>query len=421
MKFVSTRDSKNKYSLSDAIKLGLAADGGLFVPEQLPKYNIGDFDGLHEIDKIAYEFLLPFFRGDDLESDLNSICLDTFNFPIPLTNVNDKMALLELYHGPTGAFKDIGARFLARCFERMNKKITILVATSGDTGSAVASAFHKLENIKVIILFPRGKISEFQESQLTCWDDNILSLKVNGDFDDCQRIVKEAFNNEEQKEKYQLSSANSINIGRLLPQCVYYVASSLWYFREHGCKPSYIIPVGNMGNSLACIWVRSMGFPIDEIILTSNANRVIPDYFSSGKYEPRESMETLANAMDVGAPSNFERFRHLNQESEIELRSYSISDYEIKQTIKEVFLKWDLIICPHTATAFAIGKQLVNDRILVATAHPSKFKDIVQPLVNREVVFPKNIEHFITTSSSFGEIQASLEDLYSQIDPFVEN
>ena len=386
MRFISTRDDNLSVSLSETILSGLASDGGLFVPEKFPKFTIDDFDSGKSLQEIAIILLKPFFAGDILENKLESIINKALNFDIPVKKINSYL-VLELFHGPTGAFKDVGARFLAQCFAELEEQRTILVATSGDTGSAVASAFYGLKNTKVVILYPKNKISAFQEMQLTCWDNNILSLRVDSDFDTCQNYVKQAFN-DGQFEQFNLSSANSINMARVLPQMIYYAASSINYYREHNTPPSYIIPTGNMGNALACIWCKHMGIPVDRIILSTNSNDTIPIYLETGEFRAKASISTLANAMDVGNPSNLERYRLGNINTE--LQSYSVTDEQISKTIKQVYESTGYAICPHTATAFygLNNFEYLDNKILVSTAHPAKFADIVEPLIGHKIDIP---------------------------------
>lgn len=415
MKFRSTRDSELTTTLSDALLQGLANDGGLFVPENFPSYQLDDFLGLDSLSEIAYRFLLPFFRNDQLEIHLQSICENAFTFDTPLNFIDANNAILELFHGPTGAFKDVGARFLAQCFGKMESELTILVATSGDTGSAVAAAFHGISGVKVYILYPKGMISDFQETQLACWSDNITSLRVESDFDACQKLVKEAFSDEALKSKHNLTSANSINIGRLLPQCVYYVASCIEYYLKNQKSASFVIPTGNMGNALAAIWVKEMGFPIDKIILSCNENDTIVDYIENGKFNPKASIRTLANAMDVGNPSNLERFMDLKSHSNHEfdyISAKSVSDGEITISIKKAQSNFGLIICPHTATAFNnISKLQISDWIAVSTAHPVKFKEIVEPIVGHNISMPANLIKFLDLSKNYIDMNPDLREL----------
>lgn len=413
MKFRSTRTHDRYYSFSEALQLGLADDGGLFVPETFPKYDLNDFQDLYTFPEIAYRFLQPFFKGDSLDSMLKYICSHAFNFPLPLVRISEHREQFELFHGPTGAFKDIGARFLAQCMHALNVPITVLVATSGDTGSAVAAAFHKMDKIKVVVLFPKGKISAFQEKQLTCWDSNILSLRVQSDFDACQRLVKTVFADQALKHKFHLSSANSINIGRLLPQCAYYVAASLWYHQQTGAKANFIIPTGNMGNALAAIWARFMGFPISKIGLATNANTTISEYFASGKFIPRESIATIANAMDVGNPSNMERYLDLAPQTDV--FTYSVADEQIRTIIQQIHSKYGKAVDPHTATAYALQDE--EAYIVVSTAHPAKFADIVEPLIGT-VPLSSNLQKAFERPVQVVEIADDLEQLVEEIEKF---
>ena len=277
MRYFSTRGA-GPVSLDDALRLGIAADGGLFLPEALPSFDIADFDGAQTIPEVAHVLLQPFFAESTLHDDLDAILAETYSFPIPATPLpaaGRDVSLLELYHGPTVAFKDVGAGFLAACLSRLEGDIenplTILVATSGDPGGAVAAAFDQRPGMRVVVLFPDGRVSERQAHQLCCWSDNVISLKVQGAFDDCQALVKGAMADPELSRRHRFSSANSINIGRLLPQSTYYADASIRHFRRTGHKPGFIIPTGNLGNAFACIMAREMGLPIGPVILATNA------------------------------------------------------------------------------------------------------------------------------------------------------
>ncbi|HEX8351677.1 MAG TPA: threonine synthase, partial [Pyrinomonadaceae bacterium] len=300
MRFRSTRSARPTLGLSEAMLTGLAPDGGLYVPEGFPAFAPEEFDGLESWRDVGERLLKPFFEGDALGAHLAEICEEAFDFPLPLRDLDDETAVLELFHGPTAAFKDVGARFLAACVSRLPGRRTVLVATSGDTGGAVAAAFHGRPDVRVVILFPRGKVSPRQQQQLTCWGANVRAFAVRGDFDDCQRVVKAAFADRAWAESHGLLSANSINLGRLLPQAVYYAAASLWYLRGRGARPGFVIPAGNLGNAVAAFWARRMGLPVREVVLAANANRAVPDYFDSGNWAARTTVATLANAMDVG-------------------------------------------------------------------------------------------------------------------------
>jgi len=386
---------------------GLAPDGRLYVPADLPRFDAAEIRG-ETVAEIATELLAPFFVGSTLADSLGAICHDALNFPIPLETLaveQGDLAVLELFHGPTVAFKDVGARFLAAAIERAlpnlapedSRPLTILVATSGDTGGAVAAAFHQRRGIRVGVLFPKGQVSPRQQHQLTCWTDNVRSFEVDGSFDECQAMVKAAFTDPELSARHRLSAANSINVGRLLPQVVYHAAASLWHHRAQGTHASFIVPAGNLGNALGCIWARAMGMPIGAIVLATNANRTIPDFLSTGNWEPRPSIQTLASAMDVGDPSNMERLRHLIPdfgELRRAVEAYPVEDAAIRQQIATDYKRWGRIWCPHTATAFWAYNQLPRARrtgepwIIDATAHPAKFDTIVEEVIGTSVPVP---------------------------------
>ena len=418
MYYYSTRDKNRdiKLTASQAILKGLAADGGLFVPLQLPTLSKSVSLEL-DYPTFAYETLKPFFEGDELLDELLDICKGAFNFPVELRELKDT-SVLELFHGPTSAFKDFGARFLSFSMEKLlvkkGEKLCILVATSGDTGGAVASAFHKRQNLSVKVLFPKGRVAERQRRQLTCWDDNISSYEVRGSFDDCQRMVKSAFVDPELK---NLSSANSINLGRLLPQMVYYVYASMLYQKRCGKKPVIIVPSGNVGNCTGAFWAKAIGAPIERIVLAVNANTTIPEYLSSGEYRPRDSVKTLANAMDVGAPSNMERLFNLfdsYEKMKENVTAYSVSDEEIKKTIKDEYAKEGYVLCPHTACAERVRLDHFNSEptIIVSTAHPAKFETVVEPLINKTVEMPPALAKLVNMPSTFTEIGCDYKELF---------
>ena len=426
MKYFSTRGA-GPVSLDDALRLGIASDGGLFLPEQLPHFELADFDGAEDIPAVASALLAPFFGGSSLAGELDNILAETYGFPIPATALpvdGHDVALLELYHGPTVAFKDVGAGFLAACLSRLegdvNDPLTILVATSGDTGGAVAAAFDGRAGMRVVVLFPDGRVSERQAHQLCCWGDNVLSLKVKGSFDDCQALVKGAMRDADLSAKHRFSSANSINIGRLLPQSTYYADASLRHFRRTGHKPGFIIPTGNLGNAFACIMAREMGLPIGPVILATNANRTIADYFETLEWLPRASLQTLASAMDVGDPSNMERLRHMVGEADVlreQLGVLSVTDEQIRASIRQDFEDFGFATCPHTATATFTWRQLddelagAHDWILVGTAHPAKFETIVEPLIGEAVPVPPELQTLLDRPAHAVTIEPNLAAL----------
>lgn len=418
MYYYSTRDNERavKLSASQAILKGLAADGGLFVPSALPALSDKVSLSLSYAD-FAAEVLKPFFEGDELYDELSDICRGAFSFPVVLNELKD-VSVLELFHGPTSAFKDFGARFLAFSMEKLlvrkGEKLCILVATSGDTGGAVASAFHKRQNLSVKVLFPKGRVAERQRRQLTCWDDNISSFEVRGSFDDCQRMVKSAFVDPSLS---GLSSANSINLGRLLPQMVYYVYASMLYKERTGKEPVIIIPSGNVGNCTGAYWAKDIGAPIKRIVLAVNANTTIPEYLETGEYKPRDSVRTLANAMDVGAPSNMERLFSLfpsYEEMKANVSAWSVSDEEIKKTIVDEYRKEGYILCPHTACAERVRLDHFDAEpvIIVSTAHPAKFDTVVEPLIGATVPMPAALADLVNRPSTFTEIGTDYRELF---------
>ena len=418
MYYYSTRDKERavKLSASQAILKGLAADGGLFVPSVLPALSDKVSLSLSYAD-FASEVLKPFFEGDELYDELGDICRGAFSFPVVLNELKD-VSVLELFHGPTSAFKDFGARFLAFSMEKLlvrkGEKLCILVATSGDTGGAVASAFHKRQNLSVKVLFPKGRVAERQRRQLTCWDDNISSFEVRGSFDDCQRMVKSAFVDPSLS---GLSSANSINLGRLLPQMVYYVYASMLYKERTGKEPVIIIPSGNVGNCTGAYWAKAIGAPIKRIVLAVNANTTIPEYLESGEYKPRDSVRTLANAMDVGAPSNMERLFSLfpsYEEMKANVSAWSVSDEEIKKTIVDEYKKEGYVLCPHTACAERVRLDHFDGEpvIIVSTAHPAKFDTVVEPLIGATVPMPAALADLVNRPSTFTEIGTDYRELF---------
>ncbi len=423
MRFISTRGKSPSVTASDAILGGLAPDGGLYVPEKFPKFPEELFDSGQSYADFAAGIIKPFFEGDPLYDRIPGICRRAFDFDVPLSWLTERKAVLELFHGPTAAFKDFGARFLASALEIIQKDsdtpLTILVATSGDTGSAVASAFYGKENIRVKVLFPKGRISPRQEKQLTCWDGNIESYSVDGSFDDCQRLVKSAFNDKELRNRWNLSSANSINLGRLLPQMVYYIYGAVRYREERGVYPEFIIPSGNVGNSVGAYWAAECGAPVKVAALAVNENRTIPDYLESGVYTPRKSVQTLANAMDVGDPSNMERLKNLFGDFDTfkeNVRAYSISDEMIRETIRSTYSKYGYVVCPHTAAGQRVREDYFPDTAtaVVSTAHPAKFESVVEPEIGKAVPVPGTLLKMLSAESRFTEIKPVVEEIFDR-------
>ena len=433
MRFASTRGGAPQVSLSQAMAQGLAPDGGLYVPIEMPAIDARALPAGGTLPEIARLALAGFFAGDALRDELAAITKSALNFPAPTTPVlgaRDPLSILELYHGPTAAFKDFGARFLAECQGRLQpvaslQPLTILVATSGDTGGAVAAAFYRRAWARVVILYPRGLVSPRQERQLTCWGENVLSLRVDGTFDDCQGLVKKAFRDPNLSRTYRFSSANSINIGRLLPQMVYYIASSLEIAASTGKKPSYIIPAGNLGNACAALWARAMGFPLARIVLAHNLNRTVPDFLSTGQWQPRPSIATLASAMDVGDPSNMERIRALYPSWEAmreHLSADSVDDATIRARIGGDFMQFGREWCPHTATAAEVYNRLSTEEkrdepwVVVATAHPAKFNEIVEPIIGRPIGVPASLADLLRLPEHCADMPPTLEALSAALE-----
>jgi threonine synthase len=425
MRYLSTRGASPPCPIGEAVARGLAPDGGLYVPETLPQSAPPTAAEPPPLAAFARPFLAPFFAGDALAASLDAICDEALDFDTPLVPISrapGRVSVLELFHGPTCAFKDVGARFLAACLARRprSRPLTVLVATSGDTGGAVAAAFYGRPGVRVVVLYPKGLVSARQRQQLACWGGNVTTLAVRGTFDDCQRMVKAAFNDEGLRARLELSSANSINVGRLLPQAAYYARAARQIFAREGQKPSFVIPSGNLGNALACVWARAAGEPVGEIVLATNANAVVPDFLRTGRYEPRPSVPTLASAMDVGDPSNLERLRHLAPTPAAiaaEASAESVDDDAIRRRIARDARELGFVWCPHTAAAAEVYARLPEARraaapwVLVATAHPAKFETVVEPLVGRAVEVPEPLARLLDREPVEREIGPHLDDL----------
>ncbi len=426
MLYVSTRGGGPAVTFSAALLAGLAPDGGLYVPARWPQLSVSDFDGCTSLAEVAGALIAPFAAGDPLADELADMTAEACAIPAPLVPVGRGAgySVLELFHGPTAAFKDFGAQFLAACMTRLRpagaRPLEILVATSGDTGGAVAAAFHGRAGIRVGVLFPQGLVSPLQQQQLTCWGDNVQAFAVRGSFDDCQRLVKAAFVDPQLRQRFDRSSANSINLGRLLPQAAYHAATALAVWREQGVKPSFVIPSGNLGNALACIWARHVGLPIGDIVLAHNANRAVADYLDGKPWQPRRSIATLASAMDVGDPSNMERLQALFPalpDLQAAVTAQVVDDGAIRQRISADYAAYGAIWCPHTATAAEVMARMPAARkargpwIIVATAHPAKFSEIVAPLIGRAVPVPESLARLYQRPSASRPLEPRLEAL----------
>jgi len=426
MRYYSTRNKNEAYSFAAASLAGLAPDGGLFVPEEVPQLRTAAKSSLGKMTypEIAFEIVAPWVEDDIPKAALSEMLQSAYPFSAPLARAGDRM-VLELFHGPTAAFKDFGARFMARAFSYLrrgeDKPLKILVATSGDTGGAVADGFFGVEGISVTVLYPKGRVSPLQERQIAGLGGNTSAIAVEGSFDDCQRLVKKAFADVDLKlkKKFVLSSANSINISRLIPQAAYYAAAA-------GGAPegTFSVPSGNFGNLTAGLYAWKMGAPIGKFIAATNINKTVPDYLESGSYEERLSKATLSNAMDVGAPSNFERMAAHFSWAEMReiIVGASVSDSETKETISKVFSSCAYYLDPHSAVAWKAADKLkeagklAKDKPLAifSTAHPAKFAETVEPLTGPVPVPPslqKAMERTVKAKTIPADSEALKESL----------
>jgi len=420
MRWVSTRGGSPPVTFREALFEGLAPDGGLYLPERLdrlPDAALARLAGapLAEVGAAIASHLIE----DEIPADaLRAIVARALDFPIPLVPTGRAWAL-ELFHGPTFAFKDVGARVMARLMAhwvRAGDSLTVLVATSGDTGSAVAQAFAGLPGIRVVVLFPDGQVSAVQEAQFTTLGGNVVAVAVDGAFDDCQSMVKEAFADRGLRQRMRLTSANSINVGRLLPQIFYYAWAALSP-AVRGTPPLFSVPSGNFGNLTAGLIARRLGFPIAGFVAATNANDVVPQYLASGRYTPRPSVRTVANAMDVGAPSNFERMRALCgddvQRLRSEVRGAAFTDDEVRRAITDVHRRERYLLDPHSAIAW-LGLD-GGPGIFLATAHPAKFREIVEPLIGEPIALPPALRDALARPRQVVRLPARYADLRDRI------
>jgi threonine synthase len=402
MLYYSTNGNASLASFKEATINGQAPDKGLYFPEAIPLLPESFIKNIETYtnEAIAYDVIKPYAVASIPEQVLQNIVEETVNFPIPLVPVNERISSLELFHGPTLAFKDVGARFMSRCLghfvKDQPKKVTVLVATSGDTGGAVANGFYDVPNVEVIILYPSGKVSTVQEKQLTTLGKNIHALEVNGSFDDCQQMVKDTFASAADFKNLFLTSANSINVARWLPQQFYYFfAYKQW--KEKGQPPVISVPSGNFGNICAGILANASGLPVKHFIAACNANDVVPDFFQTNVYTPKKAVATISNAMDVGNPSNFVRILEIF-EKEIEdlkkmVSSVSVNDDETRATLKKVFDEAGYLLDPHGAVGYYALENYLKQHpgekgYLVETAHPVKFFDVVEPIIGESIAIP---------------------------------
>ena len=415
MKYFSTRDKSQKcFALADAAFMGLAPDGGLFLPERIPHIDMARVEELAAVSYADMALYLAQSIFDDVDAAaLERVVRDAYDFPIEMRELGDGLHTLELFQGPTHAFKDFGARFMGRMTGLLNDggELVILTATSGDTGSAVANGFYGVEGVRVVILYPDGKVSPLQEAQMTTLGGNIHPLKVKGTFDDCQRMVKSMFRDEALRREVRITSANSINLLRWLPQSFYYFYGYCAWKRMTGRdNPEVVVPSGNYGNLTAGMFARRMGLPLKGFVAASNANDVVPEFLQSEVYRSRPSVQTVANAMDVGDPSNFERMMQLCSDDIAalrgEVRGFSCSDEQIKQAIAEIYNKYRYLSDPHSAVGYLATKQLGVDGFWLSTAHAAKFGEVVEPIVGVAPELPKSLAEAVGRERKFTSIEA---------------
>ena len=425
MKYYSTNKQAPEVSLQEAVVKGLAPDKGLYMPEKIKVLPQSFYDNIGNMSfqDIAYTVADAFF-GEDVDADtLKKIVFDTLNFDTPVVHVNDNIYSLELYHGPTLAFKDVGGRFMARLLayfiqKQGQKDVKVLVATSGDTGSAIANGFLGVEGIYVYVLYPKGKVSQIQECQFTTLGQNITAIEVDGTFDDCQALVKTAFLDDELNKKLNLTSANSINVARFLPQAFYYFHAYAQLAKAGKAKNVvFCVPSGNFGNITAGLIAKRMGLPVKRFIAANNRNDIFLQYLNTGVYTPRPSIQTIANAMDVGDPSNFVRVLELygNSHKKVteDISGFSYTDEEIRKTVKDTFDKTGYLLDPHGACGYqALADNLGNDEtgIFLETAHPAKFLETVESIINQPIAIPEKLQAFMKGEKKSIEISKAFDD-----------
>lgn len=424
MEFYSLHNNKIKASFKDAVIQGIASDKGLFFPSKIKALDSSFWNNIENYSNtdIAFNLIAPFV--DNIDSiALKKIIEETLNFDFPVVKIEENIHALELFHGATMAFKDVGARFMARCLQHFKIKndVTVLVATSGDTGGAVANGFLDVDGVHVVILYPKGKVSDIQEKQLTTLGKNITALEVDGVFDDCQDMVKNAFLDIDITNKMQLTSANSINVARWLPQ-MFYFAFAYKQLKKLNKEIVFSVPSGNFGNICAGFMAQKLGMPIKTIIAATNANDVVPTYLETEVYNPQKSIQTISNAMDVGNPSNFIRikaiFKNSFRQLKKHLKSFRFTDYETRETIKKIYSNSNYITDPHGAIGYlGLKKYSLKDNqvgVFLETAHPVKFLDVVNPLINKEIQIPSQIKSILDKQKVAKSIK-TYEDLKNHL------
>lgn len=422
MKFYNLKENDEQVSFAGAVKQGLGKNQGLFFPEKIPALdNIDELLTMPLVER-SVQILFPFVEGDLTKAQLTDIVTSAFNFPAQLQPISKDRAILELFHGPTLAFKDFGARFMAKCLQAFskNKKITILTATSGDTGAAVAHAFHGIENIRVVILYPKGKISLLQEKMFTTLGGNIETLAIDGSFDDCQALVKKSFDDKELASSIGLNSANSINISRLLAQICYYFEAVAQLSRQKSKAELsdivFSIPSGNFGNLTAGLFAKALGLPVKRFIAATNANDTVPRYLETGEWTPHETVATISNAMDVSDPNNWPRIEHMLKAGIVPkdcISSVSIGEEQTQSTVLQL-AKLGYISEPHAAVAYKALQYNADESefgVFLGTAHPAKFKEVVESILGQPIGLPKELADCASETILSKDMAANFADL----------
>jgi len=432
VKYYNLKENDEQVTFAQAVKQGLGKNQGLFFPESIPKFdNIDELLALPMVER-SVKILQPFVKGDLTKSELTDIITDAFNFPALLQPISPQRAILELFHGPTLAFKDFGARFMAKCLQAFvakdvkasgeTKPLTILTATSGDTGAAVAHAFHGIDNIRVVIMYPKGKISLLQEKMFTTLGGNIETLAVDGDFDDCQTLVKQSFDDRELADTIGLNSANSINISRLLAQVCYYFEAVAQLSRAKSDLSNIVfsIPSGNFGNLTAGLFAKAMGLPIKRFIAATNANDTVPRYLETGQWTPHQTVATISNAMDVSNPNNWPRVEHMLKSGIVEegcVSSVSIDEEQTQSTVIQLS-KLGYISEPHAAVAYKALQYSATEGefgVFLGTAHPAKFKEVVESILGQPLGLPKELADCAGEPILSKDLAANFSDLRSYL------
>jgi threonine synthase len=429
LKYYSLNKQAPVVDFKEAAIRGQALDKGLYFPEHIPVFDSSFFYNIEKMadEEIAYQVIQPYVTESIRADVLRRIIRETLSFPIPLVKVNENIFSLELFHGPTLAFKDVGARFMSRCLgyfaKERSEKLVVLVATSGDTGGAVANGFYNVPGVEVVILYPSGKVSSVQEKQLTSLGKNIHALEVNGNFDNCQQLVKQAFTDFEINQKLFLTSANSINVARWLPQQFYYFfAWKQWPDKKR--PPVISVPSGNFGNICAAILAHASGLPVQHFIAACNVNDTVPEFLRTGNYQAKKTIATISNAMDVGNPNNFVRVLEIFEEDISELKrilsAYSISDDETRATIKKIYEGEDYLLDPHGAIGYLSLERYLKSNpeqkgLFVETAHPVKFYDVVEPLIGEKIPLPSSVAAIINKE----KVATKIEVDYSSLKEFL--